>query len=454
MTRKRSFTAVAFTAVVTLSVLTACGESASTGSSTSSSSSSSSSNSSSSSSVSSSASDSSSAGGSASSAAGSSGGSGDAAIGAQFTGGKAGAASGNPIKIGLINQEGGAVSDPEVRVAIEAAFKYANAEQSGVGGRELQLETCNVLSSEEEAQQCAQKFVNDSAVPVVLQGGLNTGTQSVHSTINGAKPTIVTLANPGTDATAKNTFAMNPGALSGIAGTATYMKSQNLKSISLISSSNAGDLQIVGFVKQTLKGAGLTVDTASYPEGTTDLSSALVASKATSNDLVSPVVVTPAACVAFAQTATQNALKTPVLASGLCSNDAVKSQLGDLPQWTYETTTLNLYAQDDTGQVTFYKDVMGKYGNTDQLGVGAPAAFGAAFALIKILNTVGADKITSDSVTKATQAFTGPVLLGTPKLKFGSINGSPALGSNADRYYTYKGNNNWIAATQWQNLPS
>src|SRR3954449_6072344 len=78
----------------------------------------------------------------------------DPSIGAQFSGGKSGKAdsSATPITVGMINQEGGQVSDPEASAAVKAAFEYINASQSGVDGHPLRLTLCKVTSSEEEAQ--------------------------------------------------------------------------------------------------------------------------------------------------------------------------------------------------------------------------------------------------------------------------------------------------------------
>ena len=77
----------------------------------------------------------------------------DNAIGTQFSGGKPGAASSSatPVTIGMINQQGGQVSDPEASVAVRAAFSYINAEQDGIGGHPLKLSLCTIQSSEAQA---------------------------------------------------------------------------------------------------------------------------------------------------------------------------------------------------------------------------------------------------------------------------------------------------------------
>ena len=376
-------------------------------------------------------------------------------IGAEFSGGKAGAASSSssPITIGMINQQGGQVSDPEASVAVQAAFSYINKEQSGIGGHPLKLALCTVTSSEEEAQQCALQFVNQPSVSVILQGGLNVGTDAVHSTINGAKPTVIALANPGTDATAANAFAVNPGALAALPGFATFAVAQGYKSTGLVVSSNPGDLAIAQLAKTIFSAKGVTSKLTVFPAGSTDLTSAYTAALQGKPAAITPVVATTAGCTASAKALQAIGTTTPIMGTGLCATDQIKSSLGDFPKWAYESTTLSLYAPDSTGQLAFYKAVMGKYaGPSAQLGIDAPAAFGTAFVLAKVLNGIGADKITPASVAAGLKAYTAGVLLGTPKVAFGSVPGMPTLSGLADRFYTYLGNGQW-RAIGWQSLP-
>lgn len=377
----------------------------------------------------------------------------DATIGTTFSGGKPGAASGSPIKVGMINQEGGQVSNPESSAAVKAAFDYINAEQGGIGGRPLELEVCRVTSSEEEAQQCAQQFLNEDDISVILQGGLNVGSNAVHQTLAGAKPDVVTLANPGTDTTAENTYAVNPSVLAALPGFATYATKLGYKNLGIIVDDNPGNLGISQAAQSVFEGAGLTSTVTTFPAGSTDLTSAFTAAIGNKPDAISPIIVSTSGCVAAAKAVQTVGATTPVLGSGLCATQDIKDALGDFPEWSFEATVLSLFAPDDTGQVDFYRAVMNKYIGADaQLGISAPAAFGAAFLLAKTLNKVGPDAITPDSVSTALKAYTDGVLLGTPKVAFGSVANSPALSGIADRFYTYA-DGAW-KSTDWQSLPN
>ena len=377
-------------------------------------------------------------------------------IGTQFSGGKSGAApsSATPITIGMINQQGGQVSDPEASAAVQAAFVYINAAQDGIGGHPLKLSLCTVQSSEAQAQQCAQSFLNNKSVSVVLQGGLNVGSDSVHSTLNGTKPDVVSQANPGTDTTAANTYAINPSVLAALPGTGSYAKSKGYKTVGIVVDSNPGDIAIAQVAKSVYASMGLTSKVTTFPVGSTDLTSAFTEALASKPAALAPIVVTTSGCTAVAKALQTLGTSTPVLSSGLCVTPQIKTALGDFPKWDYETTNLSLYAPDSTGQIAFYKAVMAKYaGANAQLGIDAPAAFGTAFVLASVLNKIGPDKITPQSVSAGMKAYTGGVILGTPKVAFGSVKGMPTLSGLADLIYIYQGNGSWTA-TSWQGLPS
>ena len=79
-------------------------------------------------------------------------------------------ASGEPIVIGMINQENTPVgSYPELSSAARAAVAFINDQLGGVDGRPLEIEVCNTEFSPEGSTACAQAFV-EAEVPVVLGG--------------------------------------------------------------------------------------------------------------------------------------------------------------------------------------------------------------------------------------------------------------------------------------------
>jgi branched-chain amino acid transport system substrate-binding protein len=77
-------------------------------------------------------------------------------------------ATGEPVKLGLINPEGGAgISEPEGREGAEAVVKYANENLGGLGGRPIQLVVCKAKEDPASAIDCANQMVDAKVVGVV-----------------------------------------------------------------------------------------------------------------------------------------------------------------------------------------------------------------------------------------------------------------------------------------------
>lgn len=87
-----------------------------------------------------------------------------------------------PVKIGYFNQQGGSIEVTHTNVdGINAAVKYVNEEAGGIGGHPLEVVTCYVANTEEEGQQCGQKFANDKDIVAVVAGPTFIGTESFYA---------------------------------------------------------------------------------------------------------------------------------------------------------------------------------------------------------------------------------------------------------------------------------
>jgi Periplasmic binding protein len=76
-------------------------------------------------------------------------------------------ATGEPIKVGFVNSEGGAFSVPELRVGNEVAEDYINDHLGGVNGRPLHVTRCVTDGSPESSIDCANQFVEAGVVAAV-----------------------------------------------------------------------------------------------------------------------------------------------------------------------------------------------------------------------------------------------------------------------------------------------
>jgi branched-chain amino acid transport system substrate-binding protein len=79
------------------------------------------------------------------------------------------AATGEPIVIGFMNNEGGAFSVPELRVGNEVATDYVNEQLGGVNGRPIEVERCATDGTPESAIDCVNQLI-ERGVVAVLEG--------------------------------------------------------------------------------------------------------------------------------------------------------------------------------------------------------------------------------------------------------------------------------------------
>src|SRR3954470_24264033 len=76
-------------------------------------------------------------------------------------------ATGDPIAIGFINNEGGAFSVPELRVGNEVGASYVNNPLGGVNGRPIHVERCATNGTPESAIDCVNGFIEKHVVAVI-----------------------------------------------------------------------------------------------------------------------------------------------------------------------------------------------------------------------------------------------------------------------------------------------
>ena len=74
-----------------------------------------------------------------------------------------------PVTFGFHNEEGPALSLPEIRHGFEEGIGYVNEELGGINGHPIEIESCNVALTPESSVNCANQFV-EAGVEVAVQG--------------------------------------------------------------------------------------------------------------------------------------------------------------------------------------------------------------------------------------------------------------------------------------------
>jgi branched-chain amino acid transport system substrate-binding protein len=360
-----------------------------------------------------------------------------------YVGGKLGAkATGAPIKIGMVVSNVGATGQPYLASDYRNAATIINNDLGGIGGHPIQLVQCDFGGSAQQGQICGSQFANDPSIKAVLFGGGTTGGSQLHAANHGAKPYLCTVASP-TDATAANTYCTQAGALAS-ASILTYMKEYlHAKTVAIESITDPGLDAVVNLQKPLYKAHGITATTGFAPAGSTDVTSTLVASGATKADAVLLELPVAATCAPFVKSLKTLGVTKPVVSLLTCSGSTVAAQVGGIPHYTFLSYGQNTSLPDPTGQSQVFNDANKSLLNG--AGQNASQTFGTGLLLGKILNQVGYKNLTPATIGAKIKAFTGPMFLGDPVLKFGA-QPYPAVGTTRARFFTYT-SSGWKDAT-------
>jgi branched-chain amino acid transport system substrate-binding protein len=372
-----------------------------------------------------------------------------------YTGGKTGKATGSPIAIGWVNDDGGTVQSPESTAAAKAAVNVINNYLDGVQGHPIALHTCSIVSGEVQGQTCAQQLLNDPSVKFITEGVVTVGAGAFYQTLQGRKPVIGYNPVRVESATAKNTYEMTSGSYGTDPGFLGYLKSDlHAKTVSLLyPSDDPAGVQAEKTFLAEAKLLGIQVTQVGYPSATTDLVAPLTAAKAQSTDGTVMFLVSVPACTAGARATSSLGIKH-VLSLSLCLIPGVAQGLGDFPKWTYIGTNESGNIPSADPYVPAWLAAMKAEGATNTAPF-AQLAFATIMTDAKLLNQIGKGaNFTSADFESAVKAFHGPMMFGPPDLKWGSVPGLPALGIVAARAYTYEGAGKWVDATggKWVGL--
>ncbi|NDZ95978.1 ABC transporter substrate-binding protein [Streptomyces sp. SID6673] len=180
------------------------------------------------------------------------------------------AASGAPVRIGLIANEGGqAMSLPETREAAEAATKYANENLGGIAGRPIELVICKEQEDPVSARNCANQMVEQKVPAVVVT---NTGLGSIIAPIitKAGISYVTALGGSQAEITSDNSYVWTAGSNTSQA-MARFAKEQGMKSVvaySIDSPAATGSLTRMG--GPAFEAAGIKFKLITIPFGTAD----------------------------------------------------------------------------------------------------------------------------------------------------------------------------------------
>jgi len=363
--------------------------------------------------------------------------------GIAYTGGPGGAASGDPIYIGYVNQEGGTPAFPEASVGVDAGVWFINTFLGGVGGRPIELVKCFV-TKEEDGQKCGQEMLANDDVQAVLVGAMLNGNAPLLDTLKDKKP--VFLPNPVTtpEFLATDAFAFTPGSPGVIQGLAVFaakyvpeIEGKEVTKVAVVYNDNpAGTVAFEALTKPILESLGVEVtgvpvaDTA----GATEMATAIQSSGADSADVFYPLV-TIQGCIGVYDALKTLEIDTTVVTTGLCFGVPMQDHLaaageeGNLPDGWYFGGYGFAYEIPGNPENDAYIDAALSWAretgveNPEYTGFGGPT-FGSLITLVKFMNEGATD---AAAIRDAAKAFVGPMWAGVGDFKCGGNPTFPSL---------------------------
>ena len=371
-----------------------------------------------------------------------------------YTGGKGGKANPalTPITVGFVNATQGSSAFPWYTTEMQHAETLINNDLGGVDGHPLKISFCESSTAEEQGQECAEQYLANKTVKVVMTDGLNVGDQSLHATLNGRIPIVGSVPTSLQDANSKRSFYLTSGVF-GATGIATYVKQYlHAHTVALLSASDVPvAVAAAGVLENYLKADGIKVTEGEYSSSATDYLPAITASNASTADAVLALVILPDQCLGMARSLQEAAVTKPVIAFFSCVGTTLKKGLGDYPKWTYFSFTPNVLGPPANAtlgaQFAAVKNWEAPFAAQIPDAASPALNLSTLLTIVKIMDQLGPSHLSSAEISAKMHAFKGPVLAGAPKLDFGGDAVFNDVGTLASDFPIYQGDGKWTDPT-------
>jgi branched-chain amino acid transport system substrate-binding protein len=314
------------------------------------------------------------------------------------------APEGEPIVLAIIAQERGPAALPDSRLAAEAAIEYVNTELGGAAGRPLQLESCITDGSPEQSSACANQLLEKH--PVAFVGESELGTAGSVPIIEKAGVPLVGAAGITPElVVSTHAFAFGLDAVADWSGWTKYLVTDgNAKTINLINIDIPAAPVFEAAVRSVAEANGATLGkVVSLPLTATDVTSQMAAAAEGNPDVIM-AVTSAQLCVPAAQAHESVAPQPKLFLPGICSSPETLAAAGSsMDGALIGVGQLNPYDTDDP-EVATYRRVLDTYGHDVALSQFAGNAFTAVMNLKAVVDDLGPENVTAESITSAFRA--------------------------------------------------
>ncbi len=282
-------------------------------------------------------------------------------------------ATGEPLKIGLINQENTpAGSFPELSVAAQAAVDYSNNELDGFGGRPVDLVVCTTTSTPESSQACANEMV-EADVEVVVDG-IDLALASAYPVLDEAGIPVVGLTPATTtDYTAPNAYFLGGGALAVMLGQIKFAKEEldAETAVVLIDASPVGQAA-QSLIQTAADNAGLEISFVSEEADAPDFTPAVTTADDEDADVWLVLHNVPA-CGGIWKARQSLGIDTPLVTLEICSERELLDSVGGAAEDSYFGGGLDTERPEDDPEVAIFREKLAQYAGEDADYLGTAA---------------------------------------------------------------------------------
>jgi branched-chain amino acid transport system substrate-binding protein len=316
-------------------------------------------------------------------------------------------ATGEPVKIGMVSDGATDAFDntDELRAA-EATAEYWNTHRGGVGGRPIEVVTCETGGDPAGATDCANQLVEEEVVAVALsQSAVATEVwEPLHAA--GVPTMWFQTSGQGIMLDTETSFVLiNP--LTGLFGPIlSVAESEGAEKVAFVVINVPQALEGLEALGPSVLGdAGLEYDVIPIDPGTADMT-AQMQEVVDSGAEVVQLTGNDAFCIAAFNGLNAVGYDGQITAVSQCITDATREAVpGDVLEGTSITSTVALKAEDDP-TYQLYRAVMSTYGEdvTDVDNNTAMGAYAAMGALAISLEEISGD-VTPETVVEAIKAM-------------------------------------------------
>ncbi len=319
-------------------------------------------------------------------------------------------ATGTPVKIGLINNEGSsAVAEPTTGDAAVAAADYANDELGGIAGHPIQVDRCSENEDTASATACANKMVQDNVAAVVI-GTTGFGNTMVPIITKAGIPYVSATGSSSAELTSPDTFMWTGGFPADLGGMAKYAASKGIKKVTAYVINTPSAIEGAQSVGTPLfKAAGVALTIEPVPFGVADATPQVTAGLA-GKPGGAAIVADAGTCTSILKALTTVSPGLPTMGNTSCLNTSTLTALGSAMNGVKIMGRSATQSNDAEAQL--YRYVMGKYYPSDTITGDTVTGYQGMLGLVRALSTLTGDPTPATIITTIKAATNVPVPAG------------------------------------------